>query len=1141
MLKRKFNPAYLVVLLLLPLFYILPKQEPIQKPLTNIPDYFWFSVKTTCPVTLSMSDENNHLASWQIGTGGFKMCDYTGTIDKGEILKINIEGLGANDTLSFLSFNVFRQNMVRSLYSVLHSGELCYNAVVTEQRGYVDVQAESPSKPVVLQLRAPVGWQISDPQARLLLWTELLFVLLIVFLHVLNPSGRIVVFSTLIAASVLLLSKAMLVPEGARFSLKSDAKMLSGNIFYNHHPQFTHLKNYYKLFPDKTFNFSTQSPSDIFVRFDTDGTASHKHLKIGVSFGLLNASWALENVEPKNLILNDFDVSDGVFTVTGPDPYLALTSSYFIGTIEWLSLLHQKIPLWAALIVLVLLVLTDKWLSKRIGLTFRPAYLLFLTIPIAYYFLHHYNVSQHEVKVKQKDYFYTSVKASKPVVLTLLAGTDSLTSFLINTQGFRYIEYAHNRGDSTGYSLRIENPVAGDTIAFAAFNFFGNNRLYSLYDRTYPYCGTEHAASFVENSIFKVVPQLTGERVYVNLAPPIYWEKAPPDNSAPYLVAALFVLVFTLVLIWAPASRYFALSCVLTLVLLGIFSIQGEDIQENVIMSTSTPQRSIETYYSKTPHFNSSDKFPTKIFRTYFRSHVELGKHRFIRCDADYEHKELKDLIIKVKTGCFGPAWDFSRIETGKMVLNDVDLKGNKFIIYGNDPFFALTSTYFAAPVSQLLAHRRNAFLFIALLIFALLVVLHSPASQIKAYNLFAVVLFLAFIANSLLFNPFNSGRVRLKAEKRNTERVPKWHEHNLKSYARQWGQHLSDNLNGRNKIILLNNFLYFKTFGQLINNPDIYFGKDGWMFYVGALGRELFENRHPFTVDEMQKTTDLFVERRDWLKKQGIKFYIFFPRVSQFIYEEMLGPRMVRHNTPSKLEQLVQYMKSHSDLDIIDVATPILRAKDSIKTDLYHRNDSHWNYQGTYFAYDTIINYLRRDFPEIEPPIPYNDIRWVWSEDYKGDLADYAALTGYVIRAQFIPLHKKLCELEPDFSTGEDNFERITTQPSNPNMPSMLMFRDSYAKYLVPYMGHHFSKSTYIWTYTFNKEVIHQHKPKIVLWQMSERFIYTFPIKNQPFFETDVLTEHFNNTGFKIKNSSSVTFRELWISTRRELNNTAK
>lgn len=68
-----------------------------------------------------------------------------------------------------------------------------------------------------------------------------------------------------------------------------------------------------------------------------------------------------------------------------------------------------------------------------------------------------------------------------------------------------------------------------------------------------------------------------------------------------------------------------------------------------------------------------------------------------------------------------------------------------------------------------------------------------------------------------------------------------------------------------------------------------------------------------------------------------------------------------------------------------------------------------------------------------------------------------------------------------------------------------MMMFRDSYARQLIPYITHHFHNSAFLWTNTLMTSLVENEKPDLVIWEMSERFIPFFLMyKNPPFSEQD-------------------------------------
>ena len=756
--------------------------------------------------------------------------------------------------------------------------------------------------------------------------------------------------------------------------------------------------------------------------------------------------------------------------------------------------------------------------------------MFFFVIPVIYFAL--FENDTKENFVKQPDYLFYSVKTSKPAFISLFAGKDSVSSWNIASEGYKMIDCVCNMNDSAGLTLKINNLSASDTASFLAFNFFRNHILYSLYDRSYPYCSVENATTMNRNGVFSIVPNQPNKPVILRLAKTLSWQKMHPIERKGVLVCFVFLIAFIVIVVMAPPPRYLIVSCLATLLLLFLFSWLGKDVQDQVTMSTSTPQRSVETYYSHTPLFHSKDKFPSKIYKYFFRTQVEIGDHQYIRCDVDDSLRQLNDYSITVKSGLLSKQWQLAKVPLGKMALNDLRFDKGTFVITGNDPFVALTTTFFVDPIHKIVDIRTNAFLFICLFIFVLLIFFHKRIGGFDPYSVFLVAIFLSLIFGGLLFKPFNADRVRLIAEKRDAETLPQFSSDSLKTYSEKLSFYLNDQVMGRNKIIPFNNYIYYSIFGQLLDNPNVYFGDDGWMFYIGANGRETYENRTPISNEQLYKIKCMFEDRHDWLKERGIKLYIIFPRISQFIYEEKIGSRMFRYNKTSKLEQLVTYLKQNSDLEIIDVAKPLLDAKDPTKPELYYKKATHWNYYGAYFAYAAIINRIRQDFPEVGPPIALQEISWNQYEEPKQDmdLIQMSALIGYVTGHEIKPRHSLLYAgdtVEQNSYTYKPDFPTLYVVNKSKERPNMVMFRDSYAIYLYPYLGHHFCRSAYFWTPTFNKTLVSEEKPDILIWEINERFIPNYILRNNPSpFRFDLAYKNSNDSNNFI---SSVTKQAYW------------
>jgi len=69
-----------------------------------------------------------------------------------------------------------------------------------------------------------------------------------------------------------------------------------------------------------------------------------------------------------------------------------------------------------------------------------------------------------------------------------------------------------------------------------------------------------------------------------------------------------------------------------------------------------------------------------------------------------------------------------------------------------------------------------------------------------------------------------------------------------------------------------------------------------------------------------------------------------------------------------------------------------------------------------------------------------------------------------------------------------------------------LVMFRDSYANYLIPFLNMHFKKAVYVWNYEFMNQLVEEEKPNIVVFESLERFLsYSLSMPNPPAVDAEL------------------------------------
>ncbi len=133
-----------------------------------------------------------------------------------------------------------------------------------------------------------------------------------------------------------------------------------------------------------------------------------------------------------------------------------------------------------------------------------------------------------------------------------------------------------------------------------------------------------------------------------------------------------------------------------------------------------------------------------------------------------------------------------------------------------------------------------------------------------------------------------------------------------------------------------------------------------------------------PFTESELEDWLICLEERYYWLKEQGIDYVFALAPTKALVYPENLPSRIfklkTKFNRATRFDQLILYLKERSVVPVVDLRTHLIAAKQhTIKKGpnddllLYYKTDFHWNYYGSFFAYQAIIDEINRVYPKYQ------------------------------------------------------------------------------------------------------------------------------------------------------------------------------
>lgn len=366
-----------------------------------------------------------------------------------------------------------------------------------------------------------------------------------------------------------------------------------------------------------------------------------------------------------------------------------------------------------------------------------------------------------------------------------------------------------------------------------------------------------------------------------------------------------------------------------------------------------------------------------------------------------------------------------------------------------------------------------------------------SPVWMDKFLNWSFAISFLVIIFLPFLSEQFNLRTAKSLTENRRLTERPSFKMDSLSFFPLKYEKYYNDNFSFRNFFVQLNSRFSAKTYG-ISAIPDILIGKEGWLYYVAkSQGNSLEDYKGLVSVDRriLELIRENLEQRTRTLKSQGIQFVVIVAPDKQTIYPEYLPESTKRpRRYPTRLDQIVEYLKKHSTVQILDVRKELLKEKEKGRLPLYKKTDSHWNNFGGFIAYQQILRSL-----SMEPKLA-SDFEWKQANQGRGDLANMLALDERITEENQI-LFTTSFENEISFQEKENNYgtslEKKSLIATNKDkaLPKLLVFQDSFGEALLKFLSYHFRESVFIQSDSYSSAIIEKESPDVVIFEIVERY----------------------------------------------------
>jgi hypothetical protein len=300
--------------------------------------------------------------------------------------------------------------------------------------------------------------------------------------------------------------------------------------------------------------------------------------------------------------------------------------------------------------------------------------------------------------------------------------------------------------------------------------------------------------------------------------------------------------------------------------------------------------------------------------------------------------------------------------------------------------------------------------------------------------------------------------------------------------------------------------------------------GKDGWLFYDSEIvhdGHSFDDFRgevHPdqATLSNWRSVMTVHAEERQWPNSLVV---IVVPN-KQTIYPDLLPAALARQRggrtraddavaelTDPQLP-LPQYRAT-----VIDLRPAFLKARTladgTPSPPLYYRTDSHWTERGARVAEAAISQALiAAHIPDFTPlPAAVLTPRM---GTYRGDIGNLVLGKNIVESAEFLDVdhiwpartaagapvlgpsitREMIVSYFTRSSKPDDPIHPLITTVDDPNLPTAVIFHDSFGPCMLPWMAQHFRRAVWCWNCSWDEALVDREKPSVVIVERVERYV---------------------------------------------------
>ncbi|MDD4189453.1 MAG: hypothetical protein PHX37_05150 [Eubacteriales bacterium] len=317
-------------------------------------------------------------------------------------------------------------------------------------------------------------------------------------------------------------------------------------------------------------------------------------------------------------------------------------------------------------------------------------------------------------------------------------------------------------------------------------------------------------------------------------------------------------------------------------------------------------------------------------------------------------------------------------------------------------------------------------------------------------------------------------------AEKRQLSKMPDIvGENGLNlEFTSQFDTFFSENFGQRSNYITMYANIAYALTGDSVNKK-VTAGKDGWLFYYETLSD--YTGAKVLSQAELNCLYRILFLQNEYVTDNDADFIFMAVPNKNSIYPEYMPDRYAEGKGESSLEKLEKLLEEN-DFPCISLLSSLKAVKSEEL--LYHKKDTHWNNYGAMSACNALLSAIENKIKGYGFK-NYENLNFETSYIWQGDLD-----------TMLFPASNKK-DLQYTFDVALDfkyakpmrTYEDILIETeSEANDTRILMFRDSFANAMIPYISNAFGKATYSRSIPYDYTLLEKADPDVVVLEIAER-----------------------------------------------------